>query len=106
MYVSRERKLPKPRGCPRENQDVDVTDWLEDIGARKMSPGEMFDFIMEHLAGEAKSEMRLRFRGERDAMILLDVTEESCGTVDSTTNPKKNSSGGISERLNLLRITL
>ena len=43
-----------------------VTDWLEDIGAsinaRKMSTEEMFDFVMEHLVGETKSKMRLRFR--------------------------------------------
>ncbi|KAI0210165.1 hypothetical protein LSAT2_005098 [Lamellibrachia satsuma] len=52
VYVSRERKLPKLRSHPREDQDVDVIDWIEDIrssiNARKMLPGEMFDFIMEH----------------------------------------------------------
>ena len=93
VYVSRERKLPKLRGRPREDQDVDVIDWIEDIrfsiNARKMLPGEMFDFIMEHLVGETKSEMRLRFWGERDAMTLLDAIEGSYGTVDSTTSLKK-----------------
>ena len=49
----------------------------------------MFDSIMEHLVGEAKSKMRLRFRGERDAMTLWDAIEESYGTVDSTTSLKK-----------------
>lgn len=93
VYVSREKKIPKLRGRPRDQQDVDVTDWLEDIkssiSARRMSPDEQVDFIMQHLVGEAKSEMRLRFRGERDVTRLLDAIEESYGYVDSATSLKK-----------------
>ena len=93
MYVSRERKLPKLRGRPRDDDDCDVIDWLEDIkssvNARRMSEVERFDFVMEHLAGEAKSEMRLRFRNDRDSEKLLHAIEESYSTTDSTTSLKK-----------------
>ena len=65
VYVSRDRRLPKLRGRPCDDEDIDVIDWLEDIkssiNARRMSEVERFDFVMEHLDGEAKSEMRLRF---------------------------------------------
>ena len=58
MHVSRERKLPKLRGRPRDYDDCDVIDWLEDIkssvNARRMSGVERFDFVMEHLVGEGK----------------------------------------------------
>ena len=91
--MSRERKLPILRGRPRDAQDVAVTDWLEDIraglNARRMSPDEQVDFVMQHLVGEAKSEMRLRFRGERDVTQLLDAIVKSCGHVDSATSLKK-----------------
>ena len=54
--MSRERKLPKLRGRPRDSQGADVTDWLEDISAglnaRHMSPDEQVDFVMQHLVGE------------------------------------------------------
>ena len=73
--------------------DCDVIDWLEDIkssvNARRMSEVERFDFVMEHLVGEAKSEMRLRFRNDRDSEKLLHAIEESYGTTDSTTSLKK-----------------
>ena len=93
MYVSRERKLPKLIGRPRDVEDCDVIDWLEDIKssikARRMSEVDRFDFLMEHLVGEAKSEMRLRFRSDRDSEKLLLAIEESYGTTDSTTTLKK-----------------
>ena len=51
MYVSRERNLPKLRGRPRDDDDCDVIDRLEDINARRMSEVERFDYVMEHLVG-------------------------------------------------------
>ena len=81
MYVTRERKLPKLIGRPRDDDDCDVIDWLEDIkssvNARRMSEVERFDFVMEHLVGGAKSEMTLRFRNDRDSEKLLHAIEES-----------------------------
>ena len=90
MYVSRKRKLPKLRGRPRDDGDCDVIDWLEEIkssiNARRMSEVKRFDFMMEHLVGEAKSEMRLRFRNGLDSEKLLHAIEESYCTTDSTTS--------------------
>ena len=51
-----------------------------------MSPDEQVDFVVQHLVGEAKSEMRLRFRGEQDVTQLLDAIEESYGRIDSATS--------------------
>ena len=53
MHVSRDRKLPKLRGQPRDDEDGDIIDWLEDIksylNASRMSENERFDYVMEHL---------------------------------------------------------
>ena len=91
--MSRERKLRKLRGRPRDEEDCDVVDWLDDIKssikASRMAEVDRFDFVMEHLVGEAKSEMRLRFRNNRDSAKLLLAIEDSYVTTDSTTSLKK-----------------
>ena len=54
-----------------------------------MAEVDRFDFVMEHLVGEAKSEKRLIFRNDRDSAKLLLAIEEYYGTTDSTTSLKK-----------------
>ena len=82
-------------------QFADVTIWRCEQGC---SPGET-PTRAELEVMTWKYEMKRRFRGERDAMTLLDAIEESHGTVASTTSLKKEVCG-INERLNLLRSTL
>lgn len=66
VYVTKEsKKIPKLKGVPKSDDDVDVEEWLDDvrrhIRSRKLTDKEAFAFVMEHLDGPAKWEIRFRF---------------------------------------------
>ena len=91
VYVSRDRRLPKLKGVPREKDDPDVGEWVTDMRAilhsRPMPKREAAEFIFEHLAGDAKKEVRHRPDDVRtDPEELLKVVETVFG--DRSALPK------------------
>lgn len=63
LYIRTERKLPKFSGRPVKDSDPDVEDWLMDMREHLhsiQSPDKKIEFILDHLEGAAKSEVRLR----------------------------------------------
>ena len=83
--MSKETKLPILRGRPRDAKDIDVTNWLEDIragiNARRMSPHEQVDFIMQHLYNAAIQvcDATAVFRRSRHDSTVVRHREESWG---------------------------
>ncbi|XP_062609395.1 uncharacterized protein LOC134271164 [Saccostrea cucullata] len=81
VYVKSERKFPKFGGYPEKDTDPDVIDWIsemrEHIRGTASKDGHA-DFIMDHLTGNAKAEVRLhqieqRKTGEEILNILEHV---------------------------------
>ena len=63
VYMKSDRKFPKFAGRPEKDSDPDVIEWITDMReyiASKSSKDHHVDFIMDHLTGSAKSEIRLR----------------------------------------------
>ena len=63
LYIRTERKLPKFSGRPVKDSDPDVEDWLMDMREHLHSipsNDKKIEFILDHLDGAAKSEVRLR----------------------------------------------
>ena len=63
LYIRTERKLPKFSGRPVKDSDPDVEDRLMDMREHLQSipsTDKKIEFILDHLDGAAKSEVRLR----------------------------------------------
>ena len=91
VYVSRDRRLPKLRGPKQKVDDPDVDDWVLDmedaVSSRPMKPKEAVEFIMDHLAGEAKAEIRHRPASVRDdPKELLAILQEVFGDKRALSN--------------------
>lgn len=91
VYVTKEgKKIPKLKGTPKSDEDIDVEEWLDDvkrhIDSRSYTAKEKFDFIMEHLEGPAKWEIRFRFSDKTpDAVTVLETIGQVFGVPDSVT---------------------
>lgn len=88
VYVTKEsKKIPKLKGTPTSEEDVDVEEWLDDIQryikARKLPDKEAFSFIMEHLDGAAKWEVRFRFTEDPNPEEVLRAISQVFGVPDS-----------------------
>ena len=63
VYIKSERKIPKLAGRPTANSDPEVDDWITDmkehIASIPTKEGKI-DFVLDHLTGSAKTEVRLR----------------------------------------------
>ena len=69
VYVAREKKLSKLSGIPKKDTDLLVSDWIDDakehlntISNEKVK----VEFLMEHISGAAKDELRVRPKQEKD----------------------------------------
>lgn len=87
VYVKSERKFQKFSGRPEKDTDPDVNDWItemrEHVRATTSKDGHA-DFVMDHLAGSAKTEVRLlpieqRKTGEE----ILNILEQIFVTKDT-----------------------
>ena len=62
VYLTRDRRLPKLRGSKQKPDDPEVEEWVADmrdaISSRPMKSKEAVEFILDHLQGEAKAEIR------------------------------------------------
>nr|XP_043898190.1 uncharacterized protein LOC122779681 [Solea senegalensis] len=75
--------VPRDRRCPRFNgkTGIGIAEWIEEIEAcvraRHLSPADQALFILDHLEGEAKEEIRFRPSTERGnpARILVILRE-------------------------------
>lgn len=81
VYLKSERKMPKLSGRPLKDSDPDVEEWIADmrehIGSIPSKEGQV-DFIMNHLTGSAKSEVRLHSQEERKSgEQILHILEET-----------------------------
>lgn len=78
VYVKSERKFPKFGGYPEKDTDPDVIDWISEMREHirgTTSKDRHTDFVMDHLTGYAKAEIRLhpieqRRTGEEKLNIL------------------------------------
>ncbi|KAL7841777.1 hypothetical protein SRHO_G00254680 [Serrasalmus rhombeus] len=80
LYIPRERKCPVFRG----RVGISIDDWSEEvqasIRARHLGPLDQAYFMLDHLEGEAKDEIRYRPRAEReDPQKILSVLKELYG---------------------------
>ena len=69
VYVAREKKLSKLSGIPKKDTDLLVSDWIDDtkehlntISNEKVK----VEFLMDHISGAAKDELRVRPKQEKD----------------------------------------
>ena len=80
VYVPRERKLRKFTGHPKIHLDQTAEEFIIDARSAisSMSPGDLTDFLLSHLKGAAKSEVRLRDEC-KDAESIFNVLAQSFG---------------------------
>ena len=62
VFVSKDRKLEKFAGRPKTEKDPAVEEWLEDAEyhMKMMGEDEKVQFLLDHLTGRAKDELRIR----------------------------------------------
>lgn len=69
VFIPRERKCSKFYGND-ESSSVTIEDWVEEVRAciydRNCTITEKIQFVLDHLGGEARMEIKLRPRSERD----------------------------------------
>ena len=89
VYMKSDRKFPKFAGRPEKDSDPDVIEWITDMReyiASKSSKDHHVDFIMDHLTGSAKSEIRLRPPEQRKtADQILNILEQLYHIKDTVT---------------------
>lgn len=80
MYVPRERKLKKFAGHPKTDLDQTAEEFIIDARSAisNMSSKDQTDFLLSHLEGAAKSEVRLRDEC-KDAESIFNVLTQSFG---------------------------
>ena len=80
VYMKSDRKFPKFAGRPVKDSDPDVIEWITDMReyiSSIPSKNHHVDFIMDHLTGSAKSEIRLRPPEQRKTgEEILSILEE------------------------------
>ncbi|XP_078314313.1 uncharacterized protein LOC111132484 [Crassostrea virginica] len=89
VYLKSERKFPKFGGRPVKDGDPDVYEWISDMREHiqsAQSKDDFVDFIMDHLTGSAKSEVKLRPHTERKTgKQILDILETVFEIKETTT---------------------
>ena len=86
IYLPRERKCPRFSG--QATDPMPVREWVEEarraVGGRHMSRGEQALFILDHLDGEAKKEIRFRPSTDRsNPDKILEILIEIFGCTKS-----------------------
>lgn len=81
VYIKSERKLPKLAGRPVKDSDPDVEDWVTDMRDHIVNiptNDERIEFVLDHLTGNAKSEIRMRPSDmKKSADDILKIVEET-----------------------------
>lgn len=89
VYLKSDRKFPKFGGRPVKDGDPDVYEWISDMREHiqsTKSKDEFVDFIMDHLTGSAKSEVKLRPLQERQTgKQILEILETVFEIKETTT---------------------
>ena len=86
LLITRERKIQKLMGRPTKDTDPEVSDWLDDIRyhIEDLTESQKIDTIMSYLGGQAKDEVKLRPRTERDtAAKILSILESAFKVTES-----------------------
>ena len=89
VFVTKEaKKLPKLSGRAQSDDDIDVEEWIEDVksylNSRTLSRHEQVDYILDHLKGAAKCEVRYRPPSDRrDPDRILQILHEVFSEPDS-----------------------
>lgn len=65
VYVTKETaRIPKLKGVPKKDDDIEVAEWIDDVrrhlASSRLSNQEKTDFIVQHLSGSAKWEIKFR----------------------------------------------
>ena len=74
VYVAREKKIARLNGRPVREIDPDVSEWLEDVSQHlKITDDKdaQIRFLMDKLCGQAKDEIRLRPRIDRNTYMYI-----------------------------------
>ncbi|KAK0150708.1 hypothetical protein N1851_008178 [Merluccius polli] len=84
IFVPRDRKCPIFRG----KSGIGLTEWLEEVQAcmraRHLSASDQAFFLLDHLEGEAREEIKYRPSGERaDPAKIIAVLQELYGCAES-----------------------
>ena len=84
VFVSKDRKLEKFAGRPQTEKDLTVEEWLEDAEyhMKMMGEDEKLQFLLDHLTGKAKDEIRIRDVGSKNTAgkiikLLRELFEDS-----------------------------
>lgn len=87
VYVAREKKNARLRGRPVKESDPDVAEWLDDARQHLKVINDndaRIDFLMDNLGGQAKDEIRLRPRLERDtAENILKIIKDAFASTET-----------------------
>ena len=89
VYLKKESKrIKKLKGKPKEEVDVDVEEWVEDVQnyfeTRKLSQRDRVEFIYEHIDGKVRSELRYRpEEDKRDSDSILAIIQQVFGESES-----------------------
>lgn len=89
VYVKSERKFPKFGGYPEKDTDPDVIDWISEMREHirgTTSKDRHTDFVMDHLTGNAKAEIRLHpIEQRRTGEEILNILERVFVIKDTVT---------------------
>ena len=89
VYMRSDRKFPKFGGRPTKDSDPLVDEWITDMREHiRSSPSRdsHLDFVMDHLIGNAKSEIRLRPDEQRETgEQILNILEQLYQPKDTLT---------------------
>lgn len=80
VIVPRERKIRKFFGEETIDGDYKLEDFIEEVKTRQsVSPGEEVQFVLDHLGGEAKKEVRSCGKGWKTAEDLCKILRDAFG---------------------------
>ncbi len=65
VYITKDTaRIPKLRGAPKKEEDIEVDEWIDDVrrhlAASRFCTQEKVEFILQHLGGAAKCEVKFR----------------------------------------------
>ena len=112
VYISKETtKIPKLKGAPKKDDDIDVEDWIDDVRrhleASHLDNKEKVEFILQHLGGAAKWEVKLRAESDReDPQCILHIIKQCLVNLSLLLLYRKLSSVGIRTQMKLYLIIL
>ncbi|VDI56998.1 Hypothetical predicted protein [Mytilus galloprovincialis] len=93
VYIAREKKLSKISGRPTKETDPLISDWTEDATEHLSTFSDekaRVEFLMDHVTGPAKDELRVRPKRERDSadkmLKLIHIIYDDVDSIIDTHN--------------------